>query len=125
MHKKRNDMTDLYYDIHIVEALKELPVPLITFDGHQVLFDMDKRDETIFEHIANKSHRLHVVDINRIPEILKDPSSIREDRNGDGFRCYVGLRGKTIDSPLYLKITTRLTGEKKESVITMYLVKNS
>ena len=42
------------YDQNIINALKALPSPLKTFDGHNVFFDIDKRDETIFEHIANK-----------------------------------------------------------------------
>ena len=116
---------DLSYDIHIVEALQSLPVPLVTFDGHEVYFDEDKRNETIFEHIANKSHHLHVVDILKIPEILKDQESLREDKNGDKFRNYVGRRGKKNESPQYLQITTRLKNDKEESVVTVYLIKNS
>jgi hypothetical protein len=125
MHQKRKNVMDLSYDIHIVEALQSLPVPLVTFDGHEVYFDEDKRNETIFEHIANKSHHLHVVDILKIPEILKDQESLREDKNGDKFRNYVGRRGKKNESPQYLQITTRLKNDKEESVVTVYLIKNS
>lgn len=120
MHKKRKNMIDLSYDIHIVEALKKLPVPLTTFDGHKVLFDKDKRKETIFEHIANKSHRLHIVDINRIPTILKDKNSLQEDKNGSSFRTYIGKRGKLAEKPLYLKIVTELNSNNIESIVTIY-----
>ena len=41
------------YDKHIIEELEKLPIPLKSFDGHDVLFDENKRDETIFEHISN------------------------------------------------------------------------
>ena len=120
MHKKRNNLVNLYYDIHIVEALQKLPVPLITFDGHQVLFDEDKRKETIFEHIANKKHHLHVVDIKRIPQILKDKESLKADRNGEDFRVYIGKRGKQTEKPFYLRIVTRLKDNNKESILTIY-----
>ena len=58
------------FDLNIIEALKSLPHPLKTFDGHEVLFDENKRHETIFEHIANKNHHLHVADIHQISSIL-------------------------------------------------------
>lgn len=120
MHKKRNNLNNLYYDIHIVEALKNLPVPLTTFDNHKVLFDQDKRKETIYEHIANKKHHLHVVDIKRIPEILKDEESLKEDRNGENYRVYIGKRGKQTEKPYYLRIVTHLKDNNVESILTIY-----
>lgn len=122
MHKKRNNMIDLSYDIHIIEALKELPVPLTTFDVHKVLFDEDKRNETIFEHIANKSHHLHVVDIEKIPIILKNSNSLINDKNGKDFRTYIGKRGKQNEKLSCLKIVTKLKGDGKESVVSIYAV---
>jgi len=120
MHKKRNNLINLYYDIHIVEALQKLPAPLITFDGHQVLFDEDKRKETIFEHIANKKHHLHVVDIKRIPYILKDKESLSVDHKEKNLRIYIGKRGKQTEKPCYLKIITHIKKNNNESVITIY-----
>ena len=125
MHKKGKSMSDLSYDIHIVEALQELPVPLVTFDGHEVLFDEDKRNETIFEHIANKSHHLHVVDIKQIPSILKNKNSLKADKNGDLFRRYISARQKKDLKYKYLQITTRVKKDNKESVITIYPTKTS
>ena len=120
MHKKRNQNFYLTYDVHIVDALKALPVPLITFDGHEVYFDEDKRNETIYEHIANKYHHLHVVDIEKVPEILKDIKSLFPDKNGESFRSYIGLRGKKNEKPYYLRITTNVKSNNKESIVTIY-----
>ena len=120
MHKKRNNLNNLYYDIHIVEALKNLPVPLTTFDDHEVWFDEDKRKETIYEHIANKKHHLHVVDIKRVPQILKDKESLKTDKNGKNLRIYLGRRGKQTEKPYYLKIITHIKMNNKESVVTIY-----
>lgn len=120
MHKKRKYLYDLNYDVHIVEALKKLPVPLMTFDYHEVLFDEDKRKESIFEHIANKKHHLHVVDIRRIPQILKDKESLKCDEKGEEFRVYIGKRGKQTEKPIYLRIVTHLKENNKESIITIY-----
>ena len=123
MHKKRNQNFYLTYDVHIVDALKALPVPLITFDGHEVYFDEDKRNETIYEHIANKNHHLHVVDIKKIQTILLDQFSLKEDKNGISYRTYIGLRGKKNESSKYLQITTRLKKDNIESIITIYPTK--
>ena len=124
MHKKVNIAYYLPYDIHIIEALKSLPVPLVTFDNHEIYFDEDKRNETIFEHISNKSHHLHVVDIEKIPLILKDRNSLRADRNGPSFRVYIGERGKKNEKPPYLKIVTEIKLNNKESVVSIYADKN-
>lgn len=120
MHKKRNQNFYLKYDIHIIKALKSLNVPLITFDGHEVYFDEDKRRESIYEHIANKEHHLHVVDIKRIPKILKNIMSLSEDKYGIDFRCYIGKRGKKNEKQLNLKIVTKLKSNNKESIVTIY-----
>lgn len=120
MHKKRNQNFYLKYDIHIIKALKSLNVPLITFDGHEVYFDEDKRRESIYEHIANKEHHLHVVDIKRIPKILKNITSLSEDKYGIDFRCYIGKRGKKNEKQQNLKIVTKLKSNNKESIVTIY-----
>ena len=112
------------YDQNIINALKDLPSPLKTFDGHDVLFDIDKRDETILEHVANKKHRFHVVDINAIPGILNNKECLKPDRSGKRFRTYIGKRGKAKEKPKYLKIVTLLGRNNKESVYSVYLVKS-
>ena len=112
------------YDQNIITALRKLPVPLKTFDNHEIYFDVDKREENIFDHIADKKHHLFVVDILRIPLILKDPSSLKPDRNGKRFRNYIGRRGKKNERLKYIMICTEIRKGKKESVVTIYPVKN-
>ena len=114
---------NIEYDQHIITALKLLPVPLKTFDGHDVLFDKDKRNETIFEHIANKKHHLHVKDINVIPTILNNEHCVKNDRGGHKYRTYIGARGKTKERAKYLKIVTHLHKNKHESIVTICVVK--
>ena len=113
------------YDQNVIAALKALPVPLKTYNGGEVRFDVDKREETIFEHIANKDHHIHVKDIVVIPSILLSKESLKNDRNGRKFRTYIGKRGKNKERLKYLKIVTELKKNKKESVVTIYPVKNN
>ena len=111
------------YDNHIIEELKKLPIPLKTFDGHDVLFDEDKRNETILEHISNKKHHLHIKDIKVVPEILKNKKCIKNDRNGHKYRTYIGKRGKQKERIKFLKIVTHIQKDKHESVVTICAVK--
>ena len=111
------------YDQNIIQALKALPKPLKTFDGHDVLFNMDKRKETIFEHIANKNHHLHLVDIELIPIMLRNPSCLKTDRNGKKYRTYICKRKKNKERLKYLKISTLLSKDKIETVITIHAIK--
>ena len=113
------------YDKHIIEELKKLPLPLKTFDGHDVLFDKDKRNETIYEHIANKKHHLHVKDIKQIPKILKNENNVKRDRKGSKFRTYIARRDKRKEKFKYLKITTEINKNKNETIITVHPVKNN
>ena len=113
------------YDQHIITVLKKLPVPLTTFDGHKVYFDIDKRSETIYEHIANKKHHLHSVDIMQIPEILKNKECLKNDRNGIRYKSYIGRRKKQKEKNKYLKIVTTIKKNKDESIITICTVKSN
>ena len=112
------------YDNHIIEALKKLSVPLKTFDGRDVLFDENKRDETILEHIANKKHHLHIKDIEVVSKILKNKKCIKNDRNGHKYRTYIGKRGKQKERIKYLKIVTHVQKDRHESIVTICAVKN-
>ena len=116
---------NIEYDQHIITALKLLPVPLKTFDGHDVLFDKDKRNETIFEHIANKEHHLFVKDIEQIPKILLNKESLNQDNKSHKFHNYIGRRGKKNERAKYLKIITEIKKGNKESVVTIYVIKNN
>ena len=119
MHKKARE-----YDKNIIKALQNLKVPLRTFDNHNVFFNEDKRKETIFEHIANKEHHLHLVDIQLIPVILMDRTCLKIDRKGNKNRLYIGKRIKNNERLKYLKIVTKLSKDRTETVITIYPIKN-
>ena len=123
MHKRKN-FVNSKYDEHIIEELKKLPKPLKTFDNHEVLFDKDKRKETIFEHIANKKHRLHTSDIQQIQSILLNKKTLKKDRNGKKNRCFIGKRSKQKEKNKYLKIVTTINKNKTESIVTICTVKN-
>ena len=111
------------YDQNIINALKSLPIPLKTFDNHIIKFDLDKRYETIFEHIANKKHRLHISDIQAIPLILNNKSSLKSDKNSKKYRNYIGKRVKKNERFKYIKIVTIKNKDQTESIITIMLVK--
>jgi len=112
------------YDFHIVDALKKLPIPLKSFDGHDVLFDKNKRYETIYEYIANKKHRLKVKDIELLPEIFSKKSSLRKDKIGTKFRCYIFKNKAKKERLKFIKIITRINTNKTETIITIHKVKN-
>ena len=113
------------YDQNIINALKSLPVPLKTYKGKEVLFDVNKRDETIFEHISNKEHHLFVKDIEQIPKILLNKESLNQDNKSHKFHNYIGRRGKKNERAKYLKIITEIKKGNKESVVTIYVIKNN
>ncbi len=110
-------------DENIVSALKNLPIPLLAFDGKLIYFEENKRKESIFEHIANKKHRLRISDINEIPKILKDKNSLQNDKKKKVFRNYIGRRTKKNDKMKYIKIVTRSCGDEKEVITSIYLLK--
>ncbi len=111
-------------DLNIIKALKELPVPLTNFKDRKILFNLNKRKESIYEHIAVKSHHLHVSDIKVIPSILKNPKSLVSDHDNRKGKIYIGRRGKKHENVKYLKIVTQCNPDSTESIITIYLTKN-
>lgn len=115
--------SDSEYDLNVILALKKLKNPLVTWKGSFVYFDKGKRNESIFEHIGNKKHHLTVKDVNEIPIILKNKSSLKKDRSGSKFHTYIGKRGKKKENVKYLKIVTEVKKNNNESIVTIYLVK--
>lgn len=105
------------YDHNVISTLKALSVPLKSFNGVEVRFDIDKRDETILEHIANKEHHIHVKDLAVIPIILRDKYSLKNDRNRRKFKTYIGKRGKKKERLKYLKIVTKV----KKNLLLRYI----
>ena len=123
MHKRNKNLIYQKYDEHIIKELKKLHAPLKTFDNHNVNFDTDKRKETIYQHIANKKHRLHIVDIQQIQSILLNKECLKNDRNGKKNRCYIGKRKKQKEKNKYLKIVTAIKKNNNESITTICTVK--
>ena len=123
MHKRKKNLIYDKYDEHIIKELKKLHTPLKTFDNHNVNFDIDKRKETIYQHIANKKHRLHIVDIQQIQSILLNKECLKNDRNGKKNRCYIGKRKKQKEKNKYLKIVTAIKKNNNESITTICTVK--
>ena len=122
--RKRSVKKNKYYDENILNALKVLPVPLKTFDNHDVTFEENKRNETIFEHIGKQKHRFKLSDIKVIPQILRDPKSLKKDAKKNVFRNYEGKRPKKNAKLKYIRIITRKIGPNKEVISTIYLFKN-
>ena len=122
--RKRSIKNNKYCDENIIQALKELPVPLKTFDNHEIVFNDNKRYESIFEHISKEKHGFKVNDIKEIPNILKDKNSMQKDNKKSSFRNYVGSRPKKSAKLKYIKIVTKKINDNIESVITIYLLKN-
>ena len=113
------------YDDNIIAALKKLPNPLKTAKNKEIYFDVDKRHESILEHIADKNHHLHVKDINEIPKILMDKNSLQNDSKSHRFHNYIGRRGKKGEKAKYLKIITEIKNGNKESVVTIYTIRKT
>jgi hypothetical protein len=122
--RKRSVKNNRYCDENIVKALKELPVPLKTFDDHEILFDENKRNESIFEHISKQKHKLKTSDIKQIPKIINDKNSLISDNKKNIFRNYLGQRPKKTSKLKYIKIVTKKVKSNVEKVITIYLIKN-
>ena len=114
---------DKTYDENIIVALKRLPIPLKTAKGNNVYFIENKRDETIYEHIANKKHHFHLSDIDLIPLILLDPNSLNKDSRSNKFHNYIGKRRRTNEREKYIKIITKVQMNKKEIIVTIYPTK--
>ena len=121
--RKRSVKKNKYYDENILNALKVLPVPLKTFDNHNVTFEENKRNETIFEHISKQKHKLKKSDIEAIPKVLKDKNSLQIDNKKSVFRNYVGERPKKNAKLKYIKIVTKKLKESVEVIIAIYLIK--
>ena len=122
--RKRSVKKNKTSDENIVAALKDLPVPLKTFDNHDVYFEENKRNESIFDHISKQKHRLKISDIKAIPSILKDRNSLSKDVKKSVFRNYEGKRPKKNAKLKYIRIVTRKISTVKEVITTIYLLKN-
>jgi len=121
---RKRSVKSKYYDENILAALKSLPVPLKSFDNHEIMFDSNKRYEPIFNHISKENHRFKIPDILEIRKIVKNKKSLQKDNKKSIFRNYIGNRPKKNARLKYIKIVTKKVSENKETVVTIYLIKN-
>ena len=110
------------YDENIIQALVKLSTPIIGKNGKEFYIRDDARYESGLEHIANKSHRLKVRDIQSVPSILKHPSFEIADPNNNNYRNYYGIRKGLNKNCSLLKIVTwpDENDPNKELVVTIY-----
>ena len=120
MAKKKTEY-DLIYDKNIISALLKLKFPIKGIGSREFYIREKARDESGIEHIAKKSHRLKVRDIQAIPSILKHPQFICVDPDNHVYKNYYGIR-KGKDQNTFIKIVTSpiLNEKLKEEIVTIY-----
>ena len=74
------------------------------------------RNETGAEHIAGKLHELKVRDIEILPNVLKQPLSVKNDKRKG--KLYFGKR-KGVNKFPYLKVVVRVEKDDTETIITV------
>jgi hypothetical protein len=74
------------------------------------------RNETGAEHIAGKLHELKVRDIEILPNVLKQPLSVKNDKRKG--KLYFGKR-KGVNKFPYLKVVVRVEKDETETIITV------
>ena len=114
------------YDQHIIDALRKIKQPIIGKGGRLFYIREKARNETGFEHIAKKFHRLKVRDIEDIPSILRHPIACESDPRNKIYRNYYGIR-RGSEKDLLLKIVTSpVKGRRdfEEIIVTIYPVKS-
>lgn len=107
-------------DQHLIDALNNLPWPLINKDGKKVFVTPKNRNESGFEHISGKCHYLKVRDMELIPSILQKPINVfKDNRKG---KIYIGKR-KGVEKRPFLKIVVKEGKRDIEFITTIYTSK--
>jgi len=104
------------FDQNLVNAINKLNWPLINNNGTKVFLRNNARYETGAEHIAGKLHELKVRDVAILPDILKQPLSIKNDKRKG--KLYFGKR-KGVNKFPYLKVVVRVEKDETETIITV------
>lgn len=116
-------MSKEIFDENIIKALNKIRTPIIGKGGIKFYFRDKARKETGFEHIAKKSHRLKVRDIENIKLYLTHPIYVEIDPNNPTYKNYYFKRlGNNRDC---IKVVTYMDkyDSKKETIITIYPTK--
>ena len=113
------------YDEHIIQALNELTVPIIGKNGKKFFIkEKSARGESGVQHIAKKSHRLKVRDIESVKEILSHPKYEKIDDYNPTYKNYYGIR-RGENNKMFIKIVTYMDKSGKfETIVTIYPVKH-
>ena len=104
------------FDQHLVDAINKLNWPLRNANGTKIFLRKNARNETGAEHIAGKLHQLKVRDIALLPDILKQPIVIKNDKRKG--KLYFGNR-KGINKFPYLKVVVKVEKDGSETIITI------
>ena len=117
-------MSKEIFDENIIKALTKIRTPIIGKGGIKFYFRDKARKETGFEHIAKKSHRLKVRDIESVESILKHPILVRKDPNNPTYKNYYGSRHGN-DNVKLIKIVTWVPYRESttEYIMTIYPTK--
>lgn len=107
-------------DQNIIKALKELKLPLHNFEGTKIYFQKRKRYETIYEHIADKSHHLKLKDIQIIEKTLLDRKSIRKDNKTPKAVNYYGKRKGIEKQKPWLRIICNVLKDGTQEISNIY-----
>lgn len=76
--------------------------------------------ETGKEHIAKTSHGLQKKDIKEIPNILKNPDTLKVDPTFKNKMNYYGIKRKKYVAIGYIKIITEVKFDGSEEIVTIY-----
>ncbi len=104
------------FDQNLVDAINKLNWPLVNNNGVKAFLRKNARNETGAEHIAGKLHELKVRDIEILPNVLKQPLSVKNDKRKG--KLYFGKR-KGVNKFPYLKVVVRVEKDETETIITV------
>ena len=107
-------------DKNIIKALKELKLPLLNYEGTKIYFQKRKRYETVYEHIADKSHHLKLKDIEIIRKTLLDKRSVRKDNKTPKAVNYYGRRKGIEKQKPWLRIICVITKDGTQEISNIY-----
>ncbi len=99
--------------------------PIVGHLGRKFYLRSYARKESGIEHIAKKTHRLKVRDIEGIPKILMHPKICCSDPDNKLYRNYYGIRQGDDNQTLLKIVTSPVKGKREfeETIITIFPTK--
>ena len=114
-HKKRKTSPNK----SVLDSFEKLDFPLKNNIGNDILLKQCSSKHDRSKHIAKQYHGLTSVDIELIPEILKNPVYVTKDPNHKEKKNYYGRRMKS-RKILFIKIVTKIQNNNCEEIITVF-----